>query len=192
MKKSEKILMAATKLWLQNSVKKTTMDDIAESANVSKMTIYKYYSDKDTLYLEVGSYLLASYSKQLMSISGSEAPLNEKMAQMITVVSAFAGSGDYALCQELVRYNDALQAPFDQYREAYERELYALIDAGVAEGKIRADIERQMIFYYIDMGIVYYQHNEHYRNHLNDDAAFQNQFMTFLMGNIFIEVIPAR
>jgi AcrR family transcriptional regulator len=49
--KAEKILNTTIKLFIHEGVKKTTMDEIAEKANVSKVTIYKYFIDKDTLYL---------------------------------------------------------------------------------------------------------------------------------------------
>jgi AcrR family transcriptional regulator len=192
MKKSEKILKTAAKLWRQNSVKKTTMDEIAADANVSKVTIYKYFSDKESLALAVGKFILEGYAARLLAIEAVEDDLIAKMQQMIAMVSAFAVNGDYALCQELIRYNEVLAVTFDQYLSAYEHTMYQLIDAGIAAGHIRADVNRQMIFYYLDMGIVYYQHSETYRSHLAKDAQFQQQIMQFLMGNIFTEPSVSR
>ena len=47
------ILEAATTLFLRNGYVATTMDDIAETANVSKRTVYNNFADKDALFREV-------------------------------------------------------------------------------------------------------------------------------------------
>jgi TetR/AcrR family transcriptional repressor of mexJK operon len=47
------ILEAATALFLRNGYVATTMDDIAETARVSKRTVYNHFADKDALFREV-------------------------------------------------------------------------------------------------------------------------------------------
>jgi TetR/AcrR family transcriptional regulator, mexJK operon transcriptional repressor len=47
------ILAAATTLFLRDGYVATTMDDIAETAGVSKRTVYNNFADKDALFREV-------------------------------------------------------------------------------------------------------------------------------------------
>jgi TetR/AcrR family transcriptional repressor of mexJK operon len=47
------VLEAATTLFLRNGYGATTMDDIAETAGVSKRTVYNNYTDKEALFREV-------------------------------------------------------------------------------------------------------------------------------------------
>lgn len=47
------VLEAATTLFLRNGYGATTMDDIAETAGVSKRTVYNHFSDKEALFREV-------------------------------------------------------------------------------------------------------------------------------------------
>ena len=49
-KKENKILNTTINLFIRDGIKKVTMDDIAEYAKSSKVTVYKYFVDKDTLY----------------------------------------------------------------------------------------------------------------------------------------------
>jgi len=49
----EKVLKAAAELFADRGIDATSMDAIAEESGVSKATIYKHWSDKDTLALEV-------------------------------------------------------------------------------------------------------------------------------------------
>ena len=49
-KKIESILQNAEKLFIKYGFNKVTMDSIAYEANVSKVTLYKYFPDKHHLY----------------------------------------------------------------------------------------------------------------------------------------------
>ena len=52
-RKREAILEAATELFLTREYAGTSMEDIASAASVSKQTVYKHFSDKQTLFREV-------------------------------------------------------------------------------------------------------------------------------------------
>ena len=52
-RKREAILEAATELFLTREYAGTSMEDIASAAAVSKQTVYKHFSDKQTLFHEV-------------------------------------------------------------------------------------------------------------------------------------------
>jgi len=49
----EKVIRAATALFAERGIEGASMDAIAEASTVSKATIYKHWSDKDALFLEV-------------------------------------------------------------------------------------------------------------------------------------------
>ena len=51
--RKEEIVEAAQKLFLEKGLQTTTMDEIAEAAELSKGTIYLYYKSKEDLYLAV-------------------------------------------------------------------------------------------------------------------------------------------
>ncbi len=183
-KKAQKILDTTVRLLLRDGVKKTTMDDIAESASVSKVTVYKYFTDKDTLYLEVGKTILAEHSAQLSAIAALRAPLFAKFGAALECISAFADSGKFALCGELAACNPAVDTELARHRETYRSTLYTLIEEGMAAGRMNPRLTRDMIFLYIDMGVAYYQQNEAYRGKMRGDSAFQKRFMEFFIGNI--------
>lgn len=52
-RKHRQILQAATKVFIAEGYDGTTMDEIAAKASVSKQTIYKHFSDKDHLFVEI-------------------------------------------------------------------------------------------------------------------------------------------
>lgn len=187
-KKAEKILNTTAKLFIQSGIKKTTMDDIAEQAKVSKVTVYKYFSDKDTLYFEVGKYILHLQISRLKEIIKTEKVLIKKFYEFIAVLSDFIDTDHFWLCSELTNFNDVLSDEYAKYMSCYKEILLYLIDEGINTGLIKKNLDRLLVFYYIDMGIVYYQNNTEYRNIIQSDSAFQKDFMAFHISNIFMDV----
>ncbi|HIK37080.1 MAG TPA: TetR/AcrR family transcriptional regulator [Geminocystis sp. M7585_C2015_104] len=62
--KTEKILAAALKLFLENGYRGTTMEEIAKTAGVSKQTLYSHFGDKEGLF----KALVTKVSKQKFNL----------------------------------------------------------------------------------------------------------------------------
>jgi AcrR family transcriptional regulator len=186
-KKAEKILNKTTNLFIRDGIKKITMDDIAENSKVSKVTVYKYFVDKDTLYFEISKYIFSNYIEQLKSTVTSGEALINKLYDFLDIISNFTNSGKFKLCEELAAYNDAIETEYELYLQTYRHSILTLIGEGIENGLIKSNLDRDMIFHYIDMGVVYYQKSVEYRNKMHDDNGFQKQFMLFYIGNIFAD-----
>jgi TetR/AcrR family transcriptional regulator, mexJK operon transcriptional repressor len=95
-RKRSAILDAATELFLTREYAGTSMEDIASTAAVSKQTVYKHFSDKETLFREVAL--------------GSVEPVGSAFR---AVVTATADANDVpAALQALARaYVDAVMSP---------------------------------------------------------------------------------
>ena len=65
--------------------------------------------------------------------------------------------------------------------------MLTLIDEGIKDGMIKNNLGRDMVFHYIDMGIVYYQQNPEYRYKILNDINFEQQFLLFHINNIFMD-----
>ncbi len=172
---------------MRDGIKKITMDDIAENSNVSKVTIYKYFSDKDSLYLEIGKYIFSNYTDQLKNIIASDKTLIEKLYGFLEIISDFTNSQNFQLCKELAKYNIAIENEYDLYMQTYTNALLTLIDEGIENKLIKNNLDRDMIFHYIDMGVIYYQQNPEYRNKILGNSDFQKRFISFYVGNIFAD-----
>jgi AcrR family transcriptional regulator len=186
-KKAEKILNTTSKLFLQNGAKKITMDDIAEQAKVSKVTVYKYFSDKDTLYYEVGKHILSFQLSKLNEIIESRDSLINRFYSYIDILSEFTDSRQLWLCSELTKFNDRLSSEYNGYISKQNESLLILIDEGYRSRLIKQDIDRQIVFHMINMGIVYYQQNEEYRRIMHTDSHFQKTILFLLLNGIFVD-----
>jgi AcrR family transcriptional regulator len=52
------ILVTAEKLFLQNGLEKTSMVDIARAAGITKVTLYRYFSDREPIANEIAEQML--------------------------------------------------------------------------------------------------------------------------------------
>lgn len=186
-KKADKILNTTINLFIRSGVKKITMDDIAAHSKASKVTIYKYFEDKDTLYLEAGRRIFAEYGERLEGTLASGEALVKKLYGFMEIISDFTNSGKFELCRALAGYNHGVEKEYAQYLQTYRQCIYTLIDEGIESGLIKDELDRDAVFYYIDMGVVYYQQSDAYRSKMLGDSGFQAQFMLFYIGNIFTD-----
>ena len=63
------ILMAATAIFLRYGFKKTSMDDVAQAAGVSRQGLYLYFDTKDLLFREALQYLVSHMISTARSVA---------------------------------------------------------------------------------------------------------------------------
>lgn len=186
-KKAEKILNSTIVYLVRHGVAKATMDDMARHANVSKVTIYKYFTDKDMLYLKMAEYLFSKYIDRMTVVLESGDGLVKKLYTFMDIIGEFSLSGQYKLCEELCACNVDTQAEYNRYLRSYHMCLSSLIDQGFSQGVLKEGLNQGTVFHYINMGIVYFQENAEYRHQLTSDAQFRQHFMLFHISHIFID-----
>jgi TetR/AcrR family transcriptional repressor of mexJK operon len=68
--KQQSIIRSATQLFLRHGYSHTTMDAIAQKARVTKQTVYSYYHDKDTLFVNMISDLCRRHAPRTLEDGG--------------------------------------------------------------------------------------------------------------------------
>lgn len=68
--KRRQITEAALTLFLRQGYRKTSMDQIAADAHVSKQTVYKQFADKDTLFREIAHGVTANSNHIIEELTG--------------------------------------------------------------------------------------------------------------------------
>ena len=151
----------ALTLFADSGYQSTTMDDIAESAGVTKPLLYQHFSSKRALYLElvdsVAQDLLVAISEATSSASGPrqqvELGFSAYFKMMVSHEAAFRllygrdHSGDEELGDALRRVEDAIAEAIDPLIDAglspEHRHLLAYAVVGMAEGASREWIARR-------------------------------------------------
>ncbi len=77
------ILEAARTRFLHYGYKKTTIDDIAQTAGVGKGTVYLYFENKEDILLTIAKQVKHNITEQMRAITQSLAPPDEKVRRMV-------------------------------------------------------------------------------------------------------------
>ncbi|GEK32807.1 TetR/AcrR family transcriptional regulator [Kurthia sibirica] len=83
----EKILLTATKLFVEEGYKGASMDEVALRCNVTKATVYYYYKTKADLFTAAIDTLMMRIRTSSVKILSSELPFRERLVQLIIAFS---------------------------------------------------------------------------------------------------------
>src|SRR3979490_1457275 len=87
----EAILMAATAPFLRYGFKKTSMDDVAQGAGVSRQGLYLYFETKDVLFREALQYLVSQMISNARAVAEDEnLSLRDRLLGVFEAVHASA------------------------------------------------------------------------------------------------------
>lgn len=150
--KRESIIQAALDLFMQYGFKKVSVNDIAIKANVSPVTIYNHFENKDNLVYEVIRYQLGSMMENYKSIIYGDGTFPEKIRAIVfnkvEVASQFRGELAFITFRDNSIYKQPLLEEFEQ--QALEITL-DLFGEGKSEGYIGKDISEQTLIIYFDI-----------------------------------------
>jgi AcrR family transcriptional regulator len=80
------LLRAAEQCFLDDGVRRTTMDDIARRAGVSRPTVYRYFRDRDDLVVAVISRRTRAFSGQARAYNDARESFADKVVDGVTLV----------------------------------------------------------------------------------------------------------
>ena len=85
----ERILVAATELFVAGGYERTTMSDIAERAGVSRATVFWHFSEKASLFRESFSRLLEPFRESLEKDFDDVTP-RKRLEEQLAMSAQFA------------------------------------------------------------------------------------------------------
>lgn len=145
----EDILDAAQKMFFEKGLQSTTMDEIAENAELSKGTLYLYYGSKEDLYLAVmmrGMLILHEMFKA--RISTEPTTLQAIVGIMDTFVEFFRVHPKYFRMMNFFQSPQFHNQISDEMRESISRVnqniwnlVIDLFQHGIEEGVLASDLK---------------------------------------------------
>jgi AcrR family transcriptional regulator len=146
---AEKILTVAARLFATHRFHEARMEDIAAEAGVGKGTLYRYFKDKEELYLALLERAADGWTRWLdAATEGIERP----RARLEAFITAAMGYFDqHAHLFDLIQHAEAMQRPgtrfpWQQVRNHSRQMLLDLFEAGKKAGEFAiADPETAML-----------------------------------------------
>jgi AcrR family transcriptional regulator len=152
-KRRDCIIDAAEKLIFVKSFAATTIDEIAEAAELSKGTIYLYFKNKDEISIAIarrGMRILMDLSRQAVDSASTGRAKVRALGQALLAFyerypdhfKALFYQHEGASCQSAVNRNeDPLIKALLQDREELHAFSVNVIKGGIADGTIRPDVD---------------------------------------------------
>ena len=154
--RKEEILDAAQKIFFEKGLATSTMDEIAETAELSKGTLYLYYKSKEDMYLGVLMRGMEELHAEYERIGLSDKSTVEKLLELRTAYVAY-----FYKNRKFFRMTNFLQSPYfhkqvsDEMKQSCDIEgqkVWKIIDGvlqhGVEEGVLRPE------FNPIELGVI--------------------------------------
>ncbi|GLX68797.1 TetR/AcrR family transcriptional regulator [Paenibacillus glycanilyticus] len=141
------ILDAAEREFIHRGIEKTTMQHIADAANIGIATLFRYFPKKEKLIVAVATKLLQPIHDAFMATAALQVPCLDKLERLF----------DY-LIEEHNRASAKFMVDFDSYAahslepvedmetfEALHRQISqhfaAIVQSGIEDGSIRSDLQ---------------------------------------------------
>ena len=147
-KKYEQIVDTAQELFMRYGIRRVTIEEICETAGVSKMTFYKHFKNKIDLALFILNKEFTEGVNRYKNIMAQDIPYSEKAKEIIRM--KLESSKD--ISQEMLK--DLMASPIPEvadFIQKISKENFKLIFddmiSGQKKGEIRRDINPHFIIY---------------------------------------------
>ncbi|SER32622.1 transcriptional regulator, TetR family [Lentzea xinjiangensis] len=147
----ERLIDAATRLFAEKGYERVAVQEIVESAGVTKGAMYHYFGSKDDLLHEIYGRLLRLQTEHLEKIAAADGPVVKRLreAAIDVIVTSIE---DFDAAKVFFRSMNHLSA--DKQREVraerrrYHEKFRGLVEEGQRDGTFRADVPADVATYY--------------------------------------------
>jgi AcrR family transcriptional regulator len=119
----------------------TTIEEIASKANLKKTVLYKYFKNKDELFLELLNIASASRRQEVFDTIGITEDLREKLSRFIISLLRFARhQRNYfrILSVKIAVENREIQQKLVEIEGEFKTVVYQILQDGIRQGRFRA------------------------------------------------------
>lgn len=146
--KRDALLLAAVQMFNERGFHATSLDDVAASLGVSKMTIYHHLGNKDQVLLECVSIGLGQLSEAAAAAAERQGSGIDRLRDFL-IRYARINMDDFGRC--VIRTADEALSPdsarqFRALKREIDTALRGLVSAGIADGSVAAADPKLLTF----------------------------------------------
>ena len=158
----EEIILAAEKVFFNKGFDLSTMDDIAEAAELSKGTLYLYFKNKENLHMAVARKSILLLRAATLKATEGEGNALEKLGRMGRATIEFSRKDPDRMkaimtLEEMEPSTLSVTTSDVQdliYKESTVEAVIQLVEQGVKEKLIRADVPAMLIAHTLWMTVL--------------------------------------
>ncbi|MES2464699.1 MAG: TetR/AcrR family transcriptional regulator [Armatimonadota bacterium] len=175
----ERILDAVEEILREKSVRDLTIEEVARRAGVGKPTIYKWWSSKAALVLDLFEERMVDTLAVPHAVTAEEA-IRGQVTELIRLLNGFFGKVARELIAEGQSDPDVLREYRDRYLSKRRAFSYSVIEKAKTTGEIRGDADAALLVDRI-YGPIYYRL---LLQHEPLDAAFGNALVDDVLASV--------
>lgn len=151
--KALQLTQTARELFIKHGIRRVTVEEICRKAGVSKVTFYKYFSNKIELAAQIVAEVMQDLLTHTRDIMASDKPFRERLLALLTLeVKAIQEFGDTLLYELYEIEEPELQMLMQNcIAEGYDITLEFFAE-GQREGAINPQFSKEFFLYLMELG----------------------------------------
>lgn len=150
-KKYLQLLTASKPLFYRYGIRKVTVEEICREANVSKMTFYKYFPNKNALVKALLNHLMQKSIDQFRELMESDLPFSTKLSKMMEMKMESTKDVSREFLLTLYKSEDTELSEFvSEYIKAAVQEIIKVFSEAQERGMMRSDIKPALLLAFFD------------------------------------------
>ncbi len=142
----QRILLAARDLLVARGVRRVSMDEVAEAAGVTRVTVYRYFGDRESLVRAAFLHLAESLEALVADLGREPRPdVDAFLARIGKVMTALPAGLQPAMAELQKAYPDAHGTIRNRERRAIASLFDLLYSGAEAQGRIRPGLKRSVV-----------------------------------------------
>lgn len=152
------ILSAAIDCFLTEGIDKTSINDIAQHSNLTPMSVYRYFGNKQSIAVAAANHLLHEYLQEHQDRCNQAASSNESgYDEFARIVRAYIDT--YEAHPEYIRFLQEMTAftlrepiseqinymHFGMQDSPLDKPAYNALERGIKDGSVRSEIDLQRV-----------------------------------------------
>lgn len=148
--KYAQILATAKDLFMRFGVKRITIEEICSTANVSKMTFYKFFKNKNDLALNMITNLMDEGLDKFDEIIAGKLPFNEKMNLFVKMKMDYSNRMSMEFYSDFMNYSPEVHDFVVKRAHTNMQRMMALFNEAQQNGDIRSDLDLKFLTFMLN------------------------------------------
>jgi AcrR family transcriptional regulator len=149
-KKQLQLIETAQDLFCKHGVHRVTVEEICRTANISKITFYKYFSDKWDIAKAVLDYLINDGLKMYYQFTEEPIPFDQKVEQILMLSNSQVHALGSAYLDDLTKPDSPLYEYFTEQQKKMRELSVEFLQQAQKKGLINTEIKIPVALFMLD------------------------------------------
>lgn len=181
----EKIINAAIEAFQLKGIKSVTMDSIAQSAGVSKRTVYELFEDKDALAIATIKQMILDNNRKIIELIGNTDNVIEALFLALESESIRRNKLSPVFESDMMKYHDTIIADLiaNPDKMCDYSAGFTFLQKGIEQGVLRKELKIELVdsFLHDMVGIIHHSARIKQLNPTKDEVI-SNIFLPYFRG----------